>query len=173
MVGGTALDWIKNYLHNRKQYVEFNNNVSSNLCVKNCGIPQESILGPLLFILYINDISNSSKLLKFIRFADDTNIFYSCCNLDNLGTTLNNELGKVSQWLIANRLFINIQKTKYVIFRARQKITDYLNLMIKINNEQINCVQSIKFLGVHVIIDKHLPWKDHIDTVASKISRTT
>ena len=114
-IRGTALDWIKNYLYNRKQFVEFNN-VSSNLCIINCGIPQGSILGPLLFILYINDISNSSKLLKFILFADDTNIFFSSCNLDQLGTTLNKELGKISQWLIANRLSINIKKTKYVFF---------------------------------------------------------
>ena len=90
--------------------VEFDN-VSFDLCAILCGIPQGSILGPLLFILYISGISNSPKLLKFILFAEDTNIFYSCCKLNNLGTSLNNELGKVSQWLIASRLAINIKKT--------------------------------------------------------------
>ena len=119
-IRGTALDWIKNYLYNRKQYVEYNE-VCSDLNIINCGIPQGSILGPLLFILYINDISNSSNLLKFILFADDTNIFYSCRNLESLNTTLNIELEKVTQWLIANKLSINIKKTKYVIFRTRQK----------------------------------------------------
>jgi len=168
-IRGIALDWIKNYLSNRKQYVQFND-ICSNLNTINCGIPQGSILGPLLFILYINDISNSSQLLKFILFADDTNIFYSCRDLNNLGTTLNNELDNVNRWLIANKLSINIKKTKYVIFNTRQKKIDHHNLLIKINNKQIECQHSIKFLGI--IIDRHLSWKTHIDTVASKISRT-
>ena len=168
-IRGIALDWIKSYLHNRKQFVECLN-VYSEPNVINCGIPQGSILGPLLFILYINDIANSSKLLKFILFADDTNIFYSCNNLENFNSILNTELEIVSQWLIANKLSINLKKTKYVIFRSRQKTIDHLNFSVKINSKPIECKQSIKFLGV--IIDQHLTWKDHIDTIASKISRS-
>ena len=90
-IRGIALDWVKSYLNDRKQYVEVNNVASAQKTVK-CGIPQGSILGPLLFILYVNVISNSSEILKFVLFADDTNIFYSCKDIENLENTLNSEL---------------------------------------------------------------------------------
>ena len=89
------------------QSVAFGNNFSDYQTVK-CGIPQGSILGQMLFILYINDIVNSSNLLRLILFADDTNILYSNKNIDILYETLNNELEKVSKWLIANNLSVNI-----------------------------------------------------------------
>ena len=91
------------------QSVAFGDNFSDYQIVK-CGIPQESILGQMLFILYINDIVNSSNLLKLILFADDTNILYSNKNIDILYETLNNELEKVSKWLIANNLSVKIFK---------------------------------------------------------------
>ena len=87
----------------------FGDNFSDYQTIK-CGIPQGSILEPLHFILYINGIVNSSNLLKFILFADDTNILYSNKNIDILYETLNNELEKVSKWLIANRLSVNFKK---------------------------------------------------------------
>ena len=135
-IRGIALDWVKSYLNDGKQYVEVNNVASAQKTVK-CGIPQGSILGPLLFILYVNDISNSSEILKFILFADDTNIFYSCKDIENLENTLNTELEKVSVWLIANKLSINIKKTKYIIFKTRQKRITHPNMLIKVNNEMI------------------------------------
>ena len=168
-IRGIALDWVKSYLNDRKQYVEVNNVASAQKTVK-CGIPQGSILGPLLFILYVNDISNSSEILKFILFADDTNIFYSCKDIENLENTLNTELEKVSVWLIVNKLSINIKKTKYIIFKTRQKRITPHNMLIKVNNETIEQKESIKFLGV--IIDESLSWKEHINVIASKISRT-
>ena len=135
-----------------------------------CGIPQGSILGPLLFILYINDIANSSSLLKFILFADDTNVFYSCKDINNLNSILNFELGNVTEWLIANELSINIKKTNYIIFRARQRKIDLDGFSIKINNQLIERKKNTTFLGV--IILEHLSRKDHISTVAGKISRS-
>jgi len=83
-------------------------------------VPQGSILGPLLFILYINDIANASDLLRFIPFADDANIFYSCKNLVDLEETVNNELTKVSSWFRANKLSLNANKTNFIIFGNRQ-----------------------------------------------------
>ena len=85
-----------------------------------CGVPQGSILGPLLFIIYINDIVNSSPLLNYIMFADDTNIFYSHKSIDTLNNILNIELTKVSEWFKSNKLSLNISKTKLHTFQKPQ-----------------------------------------------------
>ena len=108
-IRGVANDWFKNYLTNREQYVIYNNILSSK-CTITTGVPQGSILGPLLFLLYINDISNSSAILKFVLFADDTNIFYSCENFEILCSTVNRELREVIQWFKSNRLLVNLKK---------------------------------------------------------------
>ena len=163
-----ALSWVTSYLNNRKQFVQFNTVNSSENIIK-CGIPQGSILGPLLFILYINDISNASNLLRFILFADDTNVYYSGKNTSDVSNVLNQEMERVSDWLIANQLSINFKKTNYVIFKPRQKRLNLTNFSLKIKNNLIERKSSIKFLGV--IIDEHLSWKEHISTVAAKISK--
>ena len=129
-IRGIALSWITSYLNNRKQFVQFNNVNSSENIIK-CGIPQGSILGPLLFILYINDISNASNLLRFILFADDTNVYYSGKNTSDVNNVLNQEMEKVSDWLIANQLSINLKKTNYVIFKPRQKRLNLTNFHLR------------------------------------------
>ena len=117
-IRGLYLDWFKSYLTNRSQFVEFNG-TSSSLKSISCGVPQGAILGPLLFLLYINDLSNVSDLVDFILFADDTKIICSGKDLYSLSVMLNNELQKISLWLKANILSINLDKTKFVIFKAR------------------------------------------------------
>ena len=114
-IRGKALEWFRNYLSNRKQYVSLNQNNSSMEEIEN-GVPQGSLLGPLLFIVYINDFSRSSDILSFILFADDSNVFFSHKNPDCLIQTVNSELKKVTQWIRANKLSLNIQKTKYMLF---------------------------------------------------------
>ena len=168
-IRGIALSWITSYLNNRKQFVQFNNVNSSENIIK-CGIPQGSILGPLLFILYINDISNASNLLRFILFSDDTNVYYSGKNTSDVNNVLNQEMEKVSDWLIANQLSTNLKETNYVIFKPRQKRLNLTNFSLKIKNNLIEPKSSIKFLGV--IIDEHLSLKEHISTVAAKISKS-
>ena len=101
-IRGIVLSWLKSYLSNRQQFVSIDNVESSLLNIK-CGVPQGSILGPLLFLIYINDIINSSTVLAFVLFADDTNIVLSHTNLNELIDTLNAELRKVSSWFKCNK----------------------------------------------------------------------
>ena len=119
-VRGTALRWFKSYLSNRQQYVEFNG-ISSESCEIKCGVSQGSILGPLLFLLYINDLCNVSKVVDFILFADDTNIFFSHKDFNLLPEILNSEMLKLTQWCRANKLSINFKKSNFMVFRPRQR----------------------------------------------------
>ena len=165
----SAHDWIKNYLENRKQYVQYKN-VSSDLNTVKCGVPQGSILGPLLFLLYVNDIVYSSETLKFILYADDTSVFYSNKNPSLAFNTLNIELEKITKWLVANKLSINVKKTNYTIFKARQKKLTLNNSNIIINKYVIERKMNLKFLGV--FIDENLNWKQHIHVICGKLSRS-
>ena len=138
------------------------------------GVPQGSVLCPLLFLIYIKDIYNSSKKLSFYLFADDTNLLYADKDLKSLESVINIELQKVCDWLNANKLTINAKKSNFVIFRPSQKKRSY-QINIRIYNNASNsdtfleCKDYAKFLGV--LIDKNLTWKYHIDYIASKISR--
>ena len=112
---GIVLDWFKNYLSNRKQFVSSFDTSESEQKNIVCGVPQGSILGPLLFIIYVNDITNTSDVLDFILFADDTTILYSHSNIENQINLINEELNEVSNWFKANKLSVNASKTNYMI----------------------------------------------------------
>ena len=155
-VRGVANAWLENYLMNRKQYVVVDNQASSMQLIK-CGVPQGYVLGPVLFLLFINDICNVSNLLKFVLFADDTHIFCSNENVEVLQDTLNRELAKLFVWFSINKLSLNLGKTNYMLFRSRPPD---LELHLKINNAEIPKVTATKFLGI--IIDDRLNWKPHI-----------
>ena len=166
----TNLKWFKDYLTNRKQCIIYDGTkTKSNLVT--CGVPQGSILGPLLFLIYINDLHKTSSLMEFILFADDTNIFYSDTNIERLFQRVNDELDRINEWFIANKLSLNIKKTKYILFSKRSKIDEIpLRLpSLKLNEIDIERVNDINFLGV--ILDQTLNWKRHIETVENKISK--
>lgn len=169
-IQGIALSWIVDYLSNRKQYVAFKSSESTKSKIS-CGVPQGSILGPLLFLIYINDIANTSQLLSFILFADDTNIFYSHKNFDTLVTTLNSEISKVAQWFSCNKLSLNISKTNFIKFRPYKSadIGNASSCHIHIDGMPIVENKSTKFLGI--TIDSTLSWNDHIHNVHTSVSR--
>ena len=167
-IRGMALAWIRDYLDNRKQYVTFNNINSSFLSIS-CGVPQGSILGPLLFLLYVNDISNASSLLSFVLFADDTNIFYSHSKLESLVNTLNFELPKVSAWFKCNKLSLNINKTHFMHFRHYNAHPINIPINIFIDNLLLEQKQHSKFLGV--IVDNNLTWNDHLRHITTNIAK--
>ena len=158
-VRGIPSKWLQSYLDKRKQFVRFNN-IDSSLQEIKCGVPQGSILGPLLFIIYINDICNVSKIMNMILFADDTNLFLSNENLDELCTDLNNELAKIDRWFKVNKLSLNVSKTNYMVFTNRRK---NVKCPLKINGTEIEKVTISKFLGVYIV--EKLSWKAHLEKV--------
>ena len=140
-----------------------------------CGVPQGSVLGPLLFLIYINNIQECSEKLKFFLFPDDTSILYADKNLRSLELIVNQELCKLYNWLTTNKLTLNIKKSNFVIFSPAQRKFTYQPKIMIFDNEQnknvaLECKEFIKYLGI--LIDSHLTWKHHIDHIAIKISRT-
>ena len=167
-IRGVAHDWLSSYLTDRLQFVEYNDTKSKTLKVK-CGVPQGSNLGPLLFLLYINDLAFVSPKLFAVLFADDSNFFCTGLNLQNLYKTVNSELDAIVNWLNANKMSLNVEKTHFMIFHPKGKKINY-KVNINILGTNISEVTSTKFLGV--IIDSNLSWKLHIDHICSKISKS-
>ena len=167
-IRGPAHSWFISYLNNRKQYTVFNK-INSSYSRVNTGVPQGSILGPILFLLYINDISRCSNVLNFLLYADDTNLFVKGDNVRDLETIVNTELNFFSEWVKSNKLILNLEKTHFMISHTIMSQPPHLN--IKIANTSIKQVNNIKFLGV--VIDSSLKWKVHIETIKSKLSGIT
>ena len=139
-IRGIAQEWLKSYLKDRKQFVQIDECASTLLSVT-CRVPQGSILGPKLFILYINDICNALTILKFILFADDTNVFYSGVDIQTLCECISRELGKLHVWLSVNKLSLNVDKTNCILFGNLKNID---NARISMNNSIITRVRATK-----------------------------
>ena len=149
-VRGVALKWFESYLSNRKQFVSVNG-VSSDLLNVTCGVPKGSVLGPLLFLIFINDLPAVSKKLKSYLFADDANIYFDADKLEKIEKVVNTELRKVNRWLILNKLALNVEKPNFVLFYTNPPPPPPpRNLKIKIGNKRLNEEDCVKFLGVLV-----------------------
>ena len=168
-IRGIALEWIRDYLSNRKQYVIYNN-VKSPIENVVMGVPQGSILGPLLFLLYVNDMSNVASNLSFIQYADDTSIFVKGSSLLSISNIMNNGMKQVNEWLKNNKLSLNVSKTNYMIMSGKGKNFNENDCEIMIDNYTLKCVDRIIFLGL--ILDNKFTWKYHIDHIYKKVCRT-
>ena len=164
-IRGHAHSWFKSYLEGRKQYVELSGKQSSSMDLE-YGVPQGSILGPLLFIIYINDIPEVHKLAKFILYADDANILIYGNDTAEIKRKFEALSGTLEAWVSSNGLALNLKKTNYMIF-SKQKII--LPFVPTIANRQIERKETAKFLGV--IVDDKLNWRQHVMVVKAKMSR--
>ena len=175
------MPWDCNEINNLNEFESILNEISA-LCITNntfngtksfhkrvtCGVPQGSILGPLFFLAYMNDIYNASQLLYNILYADDTCIYLSGNELSKLIKSMNSEIKLISDWLKANKLTLNIDKTYYMVFhRGRRKC--FGNTELFIDNIKIKQTETMKYLGV--IIDTKLNWISHITLVKNKVAK--
>ncbi len=185
-----ALDWFRSYLTDRSQTVDINGTLSDVLSIA-CGVFQGSVLGPILFLCYINDIFNASSLATFL-FADDTTCLAENQNLDDLIASDNVELNKLAVWFKTNKMAVNVSKTNYIIFHNKGKKVNLdgrelifnsndpnvtnpdPTLIQKIerihNNHDDPKLQSFKLLGVY--LDEQITLNKHVDQVAAKLSRS-
>ena len=159
-IRGNILQWIQNYLSNRQQRVKLSNIT--------CGVPQGSILGPLLFLIYINDLTTLCDKILTIMFADDTSIFIQGNNIHEMEIAMNSEIKRLSIWLKINKLSLNIKKTHTMTFSNTKSIRERAN-DIYIDDIKIDTVNKITFLGL--IINNTLNWSAHINYMCSKISK--
>ena len=169
---GSALMWFQSYLSHRQQCVDFDGTVSD-ICTLSTGVPQGSILGPLLFIIYMNDIHIANEQFNFILYADDTNMISPMCSFSSqialqsmsmtqLSHNINVELNNIQEWLSINKLSLNVKKTKFMIFHYRQRNIDNLILDLQISSENNRACRRIQFPGINC------GWKSQLERSYSK-----
>ena len=166
-IRGRANQLLKSYLSDRQQFV-FLSNISSSLKPVIHGVPQGSVLGPLLFLLYINDLHSSIKSSETYHFADDTHLLNFSKSIQSLCGKVNADLRILSSWLNANKISLNAKKTEFIVFRHRSKPLDFIPFL-KLSGLRIYPSHSVKYLGVH--LDEHLNWKPQISSIANKLKR--
>jgi hypothetical protein len=162
-VRGVALGLLGSYLRDRFQYVVYNGGQSGRRGVE-CGVPQGSVLGPLFFLFYVNDMAGNTGELDFVLFADNTNLFAEGHDPVGLFERVNGGLAELGRWFRCNRLTLNLKKTEYIYFATRPPEVTAGGLVI--NGEQVRRVEGSKFLGVWV--DAELKWRCYIDQLGGR-----
>ena len=169
----SCLSWFKSYLFHRTQRVAINNELSETSKLS-CGVPQGSILGPLLFLLFINDLPLSLHGTSFEDlYADDTTIYEQHSDMKTLQSNLQKSLNALHDWCRKNGMVLNTLKTKVMLITSRQKRNNLLEdkLPLKYNDIDIKMTTSDKILGVYV--DENFSWNDHYQHVSKKVSSNT
>ena len=165
-VRGRALEIFRSYLSNRKQYVNIDNH-KSHTCSISHGVPQGSVLGPLFFLLFINDLPKCCPDGKVRLFADDTTIFFHSNNANDIKTTGKNIMIQLTSWFNANKLTLNSEKSSFTIFKSNRKSIPNLPDTIEFHDQEIKRTSHVKFLGV--VLDENLTWNHHIYELCSKL----
>lgn len=162
----SSVNLLKNYVSNRKQVTKINQTISD---INNitCEVPQGSVLGSTLFLIYINDLCYHLKHLTPILYADDTNLFIQSHNLNSKITSINEDLSTLYRWCIMNKLTINLTKTNYIILKNHQNKFCFNKNSIVLNNIPITNSNSIKFLGI--LLDNHLNWTSHVTNILTDL----
>ena len=166
-IRGVSNDWFKSYLSDRHQCVSING-YESGLAAINSGVPQGSVLRPLLLLLYINDLNQAIKFFKVYHFADDTNLLCLSNSIKKLNKLVNADLKYLVYWLNANKISLNAKKTEMVIFKSKQKKLED-ELKIKLCGKRLYPTESVKYLGVK--IDTNLTWQHHVNDLFIKLNR--
>ena len=166
-VRGLANDLFRSYLSNRKQYVTING-IDSSTRIMKYGVPQGSVLGPLLFLIYINDLHHAIKFCTTHHFADDTNFLYSSKSLKKIQKFINLDLRFLCNWLKANKISLNASKTEMLIFRDPNRKIDF-DLKIKIDGKRVTPSKYVKYLGIY--LDNFLSWHQQEQDMRSRLSR--
>ena len=172
-LAGKEINWFKSYLDNRKQCCKVNGHMSK-LKNINFGVPQGSCLGPLLFLIYINDLPLALDSSNVNMYADDTSIYYSSKSISSINNAVNKDLQSLKSWLDENKLSLNVAKTQSILIGSRYRIRaveqpDNQKPSLHIGDEAISIITSTKYLGVQV--DQFLNWDEHLVTVTKKVSR--
>ena len=160
-----VIAWIRSYLSQRTQVTTVGNACSTPKSVS-VGVPQGSVLGPLLFLIYVNDMPSCAKSCQVSLYADDTVLHFSSTNLRELEDNLNTNLKCICNWLNDNLLTLNVDKCKFVIFRSTRKISSFSNLLLEINGHFLERNESFKYLGVK--LSQNMSWSEHIDALSKK-----
>ncbi len=163
-----SLNWFESYLSSRQQVTSIDDTLSSSLPVS-VGVPQGSILGPLLFIIYINDMPNIVKHCKILLYADDTLLYYSSKSASDIEKYVNEDLNLISQWLDQNLLTLNCKKSKFVLFGSNSRLKSFTNISIHVNEHQLARERTFKYLGI--TFSENLTWSDHLNNISTKLNQ--
>ena len=166
-IRGKCNSWFRSYLFDRRQYVTVHGSNSNQDFIRH-GVPQGSVLGPLLFLIYINDLPNAIHNSETNLFADDTCLLSCDSNLQTLEHKVNSDLRLLSHWLIANKISLNATKTEVILFRSRNKRVNF-KMKLMLDKYQLPFSSHVKYLGL--LIDEHLSWNYHTQFIASKLSK--
>ena len=160
--------WCSSYLSNRKQFLTINRFDSETQSFP-CGVPQGSALGPILLLIYINDLHIGIKFSKSFHFADDTCLLNIQNTISIINRSLNKDLKELSFWENANKIALNVAKTEVLLFKTKQKPCD-TDLRLKLYRKRLYKRKYLRYLGIK--IDENLNWEIHIHDLASKLNRT-
>ena len=160
--------WFRSYLSNRFQLTAVGD-VQSTLRPIQVGVPQGSILGPLLFLVYINDLPECLEHCEVALYADDTVIYFSSSCVTEIEIFINRDLSKLSSWFSTNRLTLNVSKSKFILIGSPKKLSTCNDVNVVIDDSPLECTDTFKYLGV--TINKTMTWGDHVEAISTKINQ--